>query len=174
MKTKGINNRKEKQMIDKEMKAKLKKALDNFFGKGDKSNSITVPLSCDEVGVVIRIPGKEKDKGEDNTTKEIEKIVGTFADLRDRYSDIETAIEATCLATKLGRENVLDFLVVAGLYVMPGSEEDREIEKFIDSADRNNATPDNLAKETAFRFCISSAEAKRLVEKWFVNSSGRT
>jgi len=155
-------------MADKEMMAKVKKALDNFFRRGDRSNSFSVPLGGDEVGIVIRIPGKEgeKDKGNDNVTEEMEKIMATFADLRDRYADIETAIEATCLATKLDRLNVLDFLEGSGLFVPPGSEQEREIQKFIDSVDRNKTTADEVARETAFRFCISSAEAKRLVQKW--------
>ena len=156
-------------MADKEMKAKLKKALDNFFRKGDRTNSISVPTDGDEVGIVIRIPGKngEKDKGNDNVLEEMEKVMATFVDLRNKYADIETAIEATCLATKLDRENVLDFLEGSGLYVPPGSEREREIKKFIDSADRKNMA-DEVAKETAFRFCISSAEAKRLVSKWSI------
>ena len=64
-------------MADKEMKAKLKKALDNFFRKGDRTNSFSVPLGGDEMGIVIRIPGKEgeKDKGNDNVTKEMEKVM---------------------------------------------------------------------------------------------------
>jgi len=156
-------------MADKEMMAKVKKALDNFFRKGDRTNSVSVPLGGDEVGIVIRIPGEEggKDKGNDNVIKEMEKVMAAFADLRDRYTDIEAAIEATCLATKLDRDNVLDFLEGSGLYVPPGSEREREIKKFIDSVDRNKTTADEVAKETAFRFCISSAEAKRLVGKWF-------
>ena len=154
-------------MADKEMMAKLKKALNNFFRKGDRTNSISVPLGGDEVVTMIKIPGKEgeKDKGNDNVLKEMEKVMATFADLRNKYTDIETAIEATCLTTKLDQEDVLDFLVGSGLYVPPGSEREREIKKFIDSVDRNKTTVDEVAKETAFRFCISSAEAKRLVKK---------
>ena len=150
------------------MKAKLKKALDNFFRKGDKTNSISVPTDGDEACLVIRIPGKngEKDKGNGNVTKEMEKVMATFADLRNKYTDIETAIEATCLATKLDRNNVLDFLGGSGLFVPPGSEREREIKKFIDSVDRNKTTADEVAKEIAFRFCISSAEALRLVKKF--------
>ena len=155
-------------MADKEMMAKVKKAIDSLFRKGDRTNSFSVPLGGDEVGIVIRMPDKErgKDKGNDNVTEEMEKVMAAFADLRDRYADIETAIEATCLATKLDREDVLGFLVGLGLYVLPGSEQEREIKKFIYSVDRNKTTADEVAKETAFRFCISSAEAKRLVKKW--------
>ena len=154
------------------MMAKVKKALDNFFRRGDKSNSFSVPLGGDEVGIVIRIPGKngEKDKGNDNVMEEMEKAMATFADLRNKYADIEMAIEATGLATKLAQEDVLDFLVGSGLYVPPGSEREREIKKFIDSVDRNKTTEDEVAKEIAFRFCISSAEARRLVGKWFVGN----
>ena len=172
MNPKGTNNRKEKEMIDKEMKAKLKKALDNFFRKGDRTNSFSVPLGGDEIGIVIRIPGKngEKDKGNGNVTEELEKVMAAFADLRDKYADVDSAIEATCLATKLDRKNVLDFLVGVGLYVPPGSEREREIKKFIDSVERNKTMADEVAKETAFRFCISSAEAKRLVKKWYVGN----
>ena len=159
-------------MADKEMMAKVKKALDNFFRRGDRTNSISVPTDGDEACLVIRIPGKngEKDKGNDNVLEEMEKVMATFADLRDKYADIETAIEATCVATKLDRKDVLDFLVGAGLFVPPGSEQECEIQKFIDSADRNKTTADEVAKETAFRFCISSAEARRLVGKWFVGN----
>ena len=158
-------------MADKEMMAKVKKALNNFFSKGDRGNSFSVPLGGDEVGVVISIPGKEgeKGKGNGNEIKEMEKIMATFADLRNMYTDIETAIEATSLGAKLDRKDVLDFLVGVGLYVMPGSEQECEIKKFIDSVDRNKTTADEVAKETAFRFCISGAEAERLVKKWFTN-----
>lgn len=160
-------------MLDKEMKAKLKKALDNFFQNGDKSNSVSVPLGGDETGIVIKIPNKEgeKHKEKDNELEEMQRIMATFADLRNKYDDIEKAIEATCrLATKSDRYDVLDFLVGSGLYVLPGSDQEREIKKFIDSVNRNETAADELAGEVAFRFCISSAEAKRLVGKWYVGN----
>ena len=97
--------------------------------------------------------------------EELKKILKTFSDLRDKYTDVETAIEVVCISTGLDQEKVLGVLSASGLYVLPGSEEENEIKRFIGSADRTK-TVNELAREVGFRFCISDCESKRLVEKW--------
>ena len=102
--------------------------------------------------------------------EELKQILRTFSDLRDKYTDVETAIEAVCISTKVDLERVLEVIIKVGVYVPPDSEEEREIKNFISSADRTK-TVNELAREVGFRFCISTIEAKRLVEKW-LNYSG--
>ena len=88
-------------------------------------------------------------------------------ELRDKYSDIQTAIEAVCISTGLDRENVLGVLSGAGVYILPDSEEELEIKRFICSTDKTKTTVKELAEKVGFRFCISDREAERLVHKWF-------
>ena len=104
--------------------------------------------------------------------EKLQKILRTFSDLRDKYSDIETAIEAVCISTKLDQIEVLGVLSMTGVYVLPDSEEEREIKRFISSADMAKTTVNGLAREVGFRFCISNRESKRLVEKWLNHSGG--
>lgn len=100
----------------------------------------------------------------ETTMENLQRILKSFSELRDSYPDIQTAIETVCIGTGLDREEVLDALVASGVYVLPGSEEECEIRRFISSVDRTKTTVGELAKEVAFRFCISSREARRLVE----------
>ena len=102
--------------------------------------------------------------------EELQKILKSFSELRDQYSDIQTAIEMVCVTTGLGREKVLGVLDVTGVYILPGCEEELQIKRFIASADRANPTEKELTRAVAFNFCISSREAERLVHKWFNNS----
>ena len=102
--------------------------------------------------------------------EDVQKILKSFSELRDQYSDIQTAIEMVCVATGLGREDVLGVLSGAGLYILPGSEEELQIKRFIASADRAKTTEKELARAVDLNFCISSREAVRLVHKWFNNS----
>ena len=97
--------------------------------------------------------------------EELQKILKSFSELRDKYSDIETAIEAVCIDTGLDRERVLGVINVTGVYVS-GSEEE-EIKKFIRSASMIKTTVKELRMQVGFRFCISNREAERLVHKWF-------
>ncbi len=98
--------------------------------------------------------------------EDLQKILKFFSELRDEYSDIQTAIEAVCISTGLDRERVLGVISVTGVYVLPGSEEEHEIERFINSADMAKTTVNNLVREVGFRFCISNKESERLVHKW--------
>ena len=100
------------------------------------------------------------------TMKDLQRILKSFSELRDQYSDIQTAIEAVCIDTKLDQEDVLGALSGAGIYILPGSEEEIEIKRFICSTDKTKTTVKELAKEIGFRFCISDREAERLVHKW--------
>jgi len=102
--------------------------------------------------------------------EEYPHILSSFSYFRDNYTDVETAIEAVCIITKLDQEEVLSVLSAVGVYVLPDSEEENEIRRFINSADRTK-TVNELTAEVGFRFCICDREAKRLVEKWF-NCSG--
>ncbi len=149
-------------MINKNMAAKVKSALDNFFQKGDRSNSSTARFDDGEETILITMPGP----GGNKDAEEAHSINKAFTEARSRYTDIDAAIKATCLATKLRMDKVLGFLVGTGLYIPPNSKMEDRIRHFIDSADRNKATVDELVKETAFRFCIPSVEARRLVKKW--------
>ena len=98
--------------------------------------------------------------------EELRKILKSFSELRDKYSDIGTAIEAVCISTGLDRERVLGVLDMTGVYVLPGSEEEYEIKRFISSADMTKKTVKELGRHVGFRFCISDREAERLVHKW--------
>ena len=93
------------------------------------------------------------------------KIFKVFSELRDRYSDIETAIEAVCISTKLDQEEVIGVLITSGAYVLPDSEEERAIRNFISSADMTKTNVNELIGKVGFYYCISDREAKRLVEK---------
>ena len=98
--------------------------------------------------------------------EDVQKILKSFSELRDQYSDIGTAIEAVCISTGLDRETVLGVLDVTGVYILPGSEEELQIKRFIASADKAKPTEKELARAVAFNFCISDREATRLVHKW--------
>ena len=98
--------------------------------------------------------------------EELCKILRSFSELRDKYLDIQTAIEAVCISTGLDQEEVLGVLSVTGVYVLPDSEEENEIKCFISSVDKTKTTINELIREVGFRFCISDCESKRLVEKW--------
>ena len=103
--------------------------------------------------------------------EELQRILKSFYELRDQYADIETAIEAVCISTGLDREKVLGVIDVTGVYVLPDSEEEQEIKRFVGLADKTKTTKE-LGKEVAFRFCISDREGERLIHKWFNNSEG--
>lgn len=94
------------------------------------------------------------------------KFLRVFSELRNNYSNIETAIEVTSVSTGLDLEELLGLLSATGVYVLPGSEEEDGIRRFIDSAPKTTAV-DELARAVGFNFCICDDEAKRLVEKWF-------
>ena len=96
---------------------------------------------------------------------ELKEILKSFSELRDKYSDIETAVEAVCISTGIDRQNVLDAICGAGLYVPPGSEVELQIKHHISSADMTKTAVKELVKEVAFCFCISTKEAERLVHK---------
>ncbi len=99
--------------------------------------------------------------------EDLQKILKSFSELRDKYSDIQTAIEAVCISTGLDRERVLGVLDVTGVYVLPDSEEENAIKRYISRADKSKTNVDDLGKEVAFRFCISDREGKRIVHEWF-------
>ena len=99
--------------------------------------------------------------------EDLQKILKSFSELRDKYSDIQTAIETVCISTGLDQEEVLGVLSASGVYVLLNSEEENNIKRFISSVDKTKITLNELIREVGFRFCISSKEAKRLVEKWF-------
>ena len=98
---------------------------------------------------------------------DLQKILKCFYDLRDKQSDIEKAVEQVSNDTGINQEEVLGVLTGAGLYILPGSEEEGEIKRFISSADRTKTTVKELVKGVAWCFCISNKEAERLVHKWF-------
>ena len=100
----------------------------------------------------------------------MDDVLKVFSELRDRYSDIKTTIEAVCISTKLDQEEVLGVLSASGAYVLPDSEEEREIKNFISSADMTNTTVNELISKVGFCYCISDREAKRLVEKWLTEN----
>jgi len=106
------------------------------------------------------------------TMEELQKILRSFSELRDQYSDIQTAIEAVCISTGLDQERVLGVLSGTGVYVLPGSEEENEIKNAISSADMSKKTVMELVTAVGFGFCISYEEAKRLVDKWLNYSEG--
>ena len=90
-----------------------------------------------------------------------------FSELRDSYPDVETAIEITSVNTKIDLDKLLCLLSAAGVYVLPDSETEREIRRFISSVDKTKTTVDELGRMIGFYFCISDREGKRLAEKWF-------
>ena len=98
------------------------------------------------------------------------KILKVFSELRDKYSNIETAIEAVCISAKLDQEEVLGVLSASGAYVFPDSEEEDKIKNFISSADMTDTTVNELIGKVGFCYCISDREAKRLVEKWLTEN----
>ncbi len=108
-----------------------------------------------------------KKSTKDAAMEELCKILKYFSDLRNRYPDVKKAIEEVCTSTGLGQEAILGVLSVSGVYVLPDSEEENEIKRFIGSVDRTKITVNELIREVGFRFCISDCESKRLVEKWF-------
>ena len=108
-----------------------------------------------------------KKSTKDAAMEELCKILKYFSDLRNRYPDVKKAIEEVCTSTGLDQEVVLGVLSVCGVYVLPDSEEENEIKRFIGSVDRIKTTVNELVREVGFRFCISDHESKRLVEKWF-------
>ena len=99
--------------------------------------------------------------------EEVCKILKYFSDLRSRYLDVKKAVEEVCISTGLDQEAILGVLSASGVYVLPDSEEENEIKRFINSFDRIKTTVNELVREVGFRFCISDCESKRLVEKWF-------
>ena len=99
--------------------------------------------------------------------EELCKILKYFSDLRNRYPDVKKAIEEVCTRTGLDQGVILGALSASGVYVLPDSEEENEIKRFINSVDGIKTTVNELIREVGFRFCISDCESKRLVEKWF-------
>lgn len=93
----------------------------------------------------------------------LQRVLRSFSASRARQPDIQKAVDEVCDTTGLGKEEVLNILEVAGVYVLPGSKMENSIRKFISSADKADLTPDELAREVGFRFVISTKEAKRLV-----------
>ena len=96
---------------------------------------------------------------------DVHNILRAFSEARDKHADIQTAIEVVCISAGLDQKEVLGVLSVSGVYVLPDSEEEHEIKRFINSVDRAK-TVDEMTREVGFRFCISNKEANRLVEKW--------
>ena len=96
---------------------------------------------------------------------EIQKILRAFSELRGKYTDIETAIEMVCVSAGLDRQEVINAITSAGVFVPPDSDEENNIKCFIGSVDKNKTTTNELIRTVGFRFCISMREAKRLVEK---------
>ena len=92
-------------------------------------------------------------------------IMKVFAGARDLCPDIGEAIKLVCAITKSSEEEVVGLLVAAGVLIVPGSGEEREIERFI-SGNAGTNTVEELIGEVGFRFCISDKEAARLVKKW--------
>ncbi len=98
--------------------------------------------------------------------EEVQKILRHFSTYRDMYP-VEVAIEHVANDTGIDQQEVLDVLSGAGLYILPDSEEEQQIRRFIDSAHRAKPTVNELSRAVAWNFCISNKEAARLAHKWF-------
>ena len=93
---------------------------------------------------------------------DVHRVLRSFSESRYKYPDVDKAVDEVCESASLDKQSVLCILEMAGVYVLPDSEIEKEIRVFIASMDKDVLDLKDLTRNVASRFMISSKEAARL------------